>query len=134
MRALPCAAAGANPTCPRPLSEVDGALGRQPSPEPLPPLVAAALAHLPELERCYRDRLALRVDVARSYATTHGATVVTLRLRCDPESETLRRDEDYATLEARDLLQHLGFIVRVDGRCLVRLVGYYGSQIPAVAA
>lgn len=97
---------------------------------PQPRLVRAVQHHTPALEHLF-EQMALRVAIARSYRLVKGRPIVTLRLVCDQESDTLLRDERCVTYAASETLIYLGFYARVDAPCRIRLDGYFGERLPS---
>ncbi len=94
-----------------------------------PALVRAVLDHLPALEARFRSGLGLQVAIGRSYRLrANGSAVVTLTLKLDEQSDTLRRDEREALREGCAHLRHMGFYADVAEGCRLVVTGYYGSQ------
>jgi len=95
----------------------------------LPALCQAALHHLPALMTRF---VAMGVDVmvTRTYSKTTGH--VTLAFVCDPQSDTLLRDEAIVIAAAYDWLVGDGFYVRrslTDPKLV--LTGYFGEHVAA---
>jgi len=102
----------------------------QPRAAALPPLVIAVRHHTDALMERFATMCRI-VKLRRTYRMVDGKPVVTLKFRCDEQSDQLRVDEQRVRRDACDTLRYLGFFADVTGPCEVTIKGYYGAQVAA---
>lgn len=104
------------------------------APAKLPPLVQAAVHHLPLVETQVRNHYIFPFTISRSFRTKEGRVTVTVRIQPDPQSETMGRDAGQIQRVMVDLFRSRGFDAapsvehNVGGNVLtVLLTRYYGN-------